>query len=101
VTAHVDDHVGDHRDGDEADDRFEALLPALRQVLVDDLEHRCHHEARADRERDPCPHPAQRVAATALVQERRHDPHDERRLDALAQPDDELHDRQGRGHGHM
>jgi hypothetical protein len=37
----------------------------------------------------------------ALVQERRHDADDERRLDALAQADDELHDRQSCDDAHM
>ena len=34
-------------------------------------------------------------------EERRYDPDDERRLDPLAQPDDELHDRQGCEDAHM
>ena len=36
VAAHADDHVGDHRDGDEADDGLEGLLLALGQLVVDD-----------------------------------------------------------------
>ena len=48
VLGHPDDHVGDHRDGDEGDDRLEALLLALGELVVDDPQHDGDRDAQRD-----------------------------------------------------
>ena len=72
------------------------ILLALRELVVQRLEH--DGDARADDERDadPQPHPAQPVAPALLDQERGDDPHDQGGFDPFAQTDDERrqHERQ-------
>ena len=59
------------------------------QVLLGDVEPVRHAAAQDDRAGDAEPHPAQRVAAALLAEERGDDPDDQRRLEALPQTDDE------------
>ncbi len=92
VPAHPDDHVGDHRDGDQADDRLQPLLLALRQVLSDQPERHRDGDADGDGQADAEPHRAERIAPALLHQECRDDPDDQRGFDALAQGDDESGD---------
>ena len=98
VPPHPHDHPRDHPDGDQRDDRLELLLLLLREVLLGDPE--SHRRTRAERHRqdDPEPHPPHRVAPALLDEEGGHDPHDERSLEALTEPDDEggKHPRQGK-----
>ena len=90
VLAHPDDHERDRADGEQRDDRLQALLLALRQVLVDELERDAGGDADADRRGDADPHPLHRIApAGVLAQERGDDPDDERRFDAFAETDHE------------
>ena len=90
MLGHPDDHVGDHRDGHERDDGLEALLLAVRQLVVDDRaarRRRATHSATASA--DAQPHRAQRVAPPLPAQEGGDDAHDQRGLEALAQGDHE------------
>ena len=89
VFAHPHDHVGHHHDGDGADDCFEALLLALREVAGQHLEADGHSHADRDRHADADPHPPQGVGASLASQECRDDAHDERRLEAFPKADDE------------
>ena len=89
VPAHPHDHERDDADGRRADDRLQALLLPLWQLLVDDLQRDADGEADGGRGGDAEPHPAQRVGPPLLAQEGGDDADDERRLDALAQADDE------------
>ena len=89
VLPHPHDHVGHHSHRDETDDRLEALLLPLGQVLGDDLEG--HADGQADRHCGTHAHPdlAERLAPALLREERRHDADDEGRLQPLAEADDE------------
>jgi hypothetical protein len=89
VPPHPGDHERDdpHRHG--AHDRLERLLPALRQLLVDELERDADRDAQPHGGDDADPHRAQRVAAALLAEEGGDDADDERGLDAFAQADDE------------
>ena len=89
VLTHPHNHVRDHRDGDDADDGFEAFLLALRQVARQHLESNGNSDADGDGDADPDPHPAQSVGAALASEEGRDDAHDERRLEPLAEADDE------------
>ena len=89
VPAHPDDHERDRGDRHEPDDRLQALLLLLRQLLAQHVEPDAHRRADADRETDPDPHPAQHVATPLLAQERGHDAHDQGGLEALSEPDHE------------
>ena len=82
-----DDHVGDRSHGDQGDGGFEALL-LLRQVVAHEVEHDADDGADRDGRSDAEPHPPQRVAPV-LGEKRAHDPHDQGRFEALAEPDDE------------
>ena len=89
VAPHPDDHVADHRHRDQADDRLEALLLALGELLADEAERDGHGDAHRHRQAHPQPHRPQRVATALLHQECRDDADDQRRLDALPQSDDQ------------
>ena len=58
-------------DRGDADDRLQALLLALRQLLVEQLERDADGDADRDRRADAEPHRAQRVAPALLAQEAR------------------------------
>ncbi len=55
VAAHPHDHERDHRDGQQADDRLEALLLALGKIVVEDLENDGDARRRSSRPRRPRP----------------------------------------------
>jgi len=89
VLGHPDDHVGDHPHRHEGDDGLQALLLAMRQLVVDDAQHDRHRDAQRDRQADAEPHRAQSIRALLPAQEGGDDAHDERGLKALAQRDHE------------
>ncbi len=89
MAAHPDDHEGDHADGEQGDDRLEALLLLLRQVVVEDLQADRDAEADQHRDDDARPHPAQAIATAFLHEERGDDPNDQGGFDPFTQTDDE------------
>ena len=89
MLGHPHDHVGDHRHRHERDDGLEALLLAVRKLVVDDPQYDGHGDAQRDGQADPQPHGAQRIATLLAAQEGGDDPHDQRGLEALAQGDHE------------
>ena len=89
VVRHPDDHVRDHRDGDQRDDRLEPLLRAVGELVVDDAEHDRDADAQDDGQRHARPHRPEPVGPARAAQEGGDDPDDQRRLEALAQGDDE------------
>jgi hypothetical protein len=95
VAAHPDDHVADGADRDQADDRLQALLLLLGQLLPDDFEGYGDADAEPDRDRNPHPHLPHRIAAALLDQEGGDDADDQRGLDALSQGDYESRDHAG------
>ena len=84
MLGHPDDHVGDHPDGDQSDDRLEALLLAVGQLVVDDAQDDRDREAQHDGQRDAGPHRAQPVRSALPPQERGDDADDERGLEPFA-----------------
>ena len=89
MPSHPDDHEGDHADRDGRDDRLETFLLLLRQGLVEDLQADRDADAQRERKQDTGPHGTKRIPSSLLAQERGDDPYDQRRLDALPQPDHE------------
>ena len=89
MLGHPDDHVGDHRDGHQGDDRLEALLLALGQLVVDEAQDHGNGHAERDGQADAHPHRAQGIRAPLALEEGGDDAHDERGLEALAQGDHE------------
>ncbi len=67
----------------QADDGLQALLLALGQVVVDDLQGDRDADADQHGGDDAGPHPAQAVAAALLGEERGDDADDQGGLDAL------------------
>ena len=90
VPAHPHDHVGDHRDGDEPDDRLQRLLLLLRQVGA---RRPAAATANAGAQRRPRsrrrPTPSGRRRAGRWRRNAATMPDDQRGLEAFAQTDDE------------
>jgi hypothetical protein len=84
VAAHPHHHERDDPHRRDADHGLEPLLPALRELLVEQLERDPGGDADRHRGADAQPHRAQRVAPALLAQEAG----DEGGFDALAQADD-------------
>ena len=87
MAAHPDDHEGDDPDRREPDHGLQLLLLALRKLLVEELQGDTHRGAQADCDRDPDPDVPKGLPLALLAQERRDDPDDQRRFEALAEPD--------------
>ena len=83
------DHPGDHRDGNQADDRLELLLLPLWQLLGREVETDAARGTEHDRADDPDPHPAERLRLLALAEERGHDADDQCGFETLPQADHE------------
>ncbi|MEZ5060252.1 MAG: hypothetical protein R2700_01845 [Solirubrobacterales bacterium] len=89
---HPDDHVGDHPHGDQADDRLEALLLALRELIVGHPEPDRDGGAGSDRDADADPHVLERVLASLLDEEGGDDPDDQGCLEPFPEGDDQRGD---------
>ena len=77
------------RSGDGSDDRFEALLLLLREVLGNDLERHPDGDADGDGNRHADPDLAESLAPALLAQKGGNDAHDECRLQTFSESDHE------------
>ena len=87
---HPEDHPGDEADRDDRQQAADQLLGLEGQALRTEGQREAEAERDADRDADADPDPGQQVAAVGLDQIGDQDADDERRLEALAQADQEV-----------